>query len=230
MTHTLHRSDRYQTLTADYVILAIASQTVHAGNKAMAFKQFADIVLKHDPLNFGDMRTGNRYRLDLEAIHAGYDNHSIVHAVFAKAETVATVLKELKEADLGLSIVVSGLFEKTGRCCRAAGLKQHTLQYALGVFGKTDLLPQPWILDLSTMCGHGMVSSSLIEDLAQQMRDRRITAEAASAELARQCYCGIFNPERAARILKRATRREQDRQSHDARGSYGHQHPHRTTR
>lgn len=221
MTHTLHRLGSSQSLKADYILLAIASQTVDAGSRALKFRQFADIVLKYHPLNFGDMKTGTRFQIDIETLHSGYGDHSIVHAVFADEETVAKVLKELKEADLGLSIVTSGLLEKTTTCCRAAGLEPHTVQYALGIFGRTDLLPQPWILELSTMCGHGMVAFSLIEHLTDRIRHRQITAEVAAAELARPCQCGVFNPDRATKILKRIIRQGKDRHGTDAPGLCG---------
>ena len=66
MTHTLHRSGNYENLTNDYVIFAIAAQTVNAKGKAPQFKQFADIVLKYNPVNFGDMKTGNIYGVGIE--------------------------------------------------------------------------------------------------------------------------------------------------------------------
>ena len=203
MTHTLHRLGNPQSLRRDFVVLAIASQTAGPRGGAHTFREFADIVLKYHPLNFGDMKSGNVLKMDVDTIHAGYCDNSIVHAVFADENTVANVLKELKEADLGLSIVVSGLLDQTATCCNTAGLKPHTVQYSLGIFGRTELLPQPWILEMSTMCGHGMVASSLIEELADQVADQRITAEEAAHDLARQCHCGVFNPDRAIRILKK---------------------------
>ncbi|UCE20067.1 MAG: hypothetical protein JSV84_06920 [Gemmatimonadota bacterium] len=203
MTHTLHRLGNPQSLRKDFIVLAIASQIAGPVGSAYKFREFADIVLKYNPLNFGDMISGNMFQMDLDTIHAGYCDNSIVHAVFTDEHIVANVLKELKDADLGLSIVVSGLLEQTATCCSTAGLKPHTVQYSLGILGRTDLLPQPWVLEMSTMCGHGMVAFSLIIELADRVKDQRITAEEAAQGLARQCHCGVFNPDRATGILKR---------------------------
>lgn len=223
MTHTLHRLGNPQSLRRDFVVLAIASQTAGARGSARKFREFADIVLKYNPLNFGDMKSGNMLKMDVDTIHAGYCDNSIVHAVFTDEDTVANVLKELKDADLGLSIVVSGLLDRTATCCNTAGLKPHTVQYSLGIFGQTDLLPQHWILEMSTMCGHGMVSFSLIEELAERVKDRRITTEEAVHELARQCHCGVFNPDRATRILKKIVGQTNNKQSRNALGYNRHQ-------
>ena len=100
----------------------ITCQTVNAKGSAPKFKEFADIVLKYNPVSFGDMKTGNNFNLSMGEIHSNYRDNSIVHAVFNDEETVAAALKELKEADLGVSIVVSGLLQQTAECCRAAGL------------------------------------------------------------------------------------------------------------
>lgn len=203
MTHTLHRRGTAENLAGDYVVFAITAQTVNAKGSAPKFKQFADIVLKYNPVSFGDMKTGNQFSVGLEKIQESYQDNSIVHAVFTDEETVAQVLKELKEADLGISIVVSGLLEPVAECCHKAGLAPHTVEHSLGIYGRTDKLPREEVLEISTMCGHGMVAFSLVEHLAERVKKGTITAEKAAEQLAKQCHCGVFNPVRAARILKK---------------------------
>lgn len=203
MTHTLHRRGTLENLREDYVVFAIAAQTVNAQGAAEKFARFAEIVLKYNPVSFGDMKTGNIFNAGLEKIQEEYKDNSIVHAVFTDPETVAQVLKDLKEADLGLSIVVSGLLEEVASCCRKAGLEPHTVEHSLGIFGRTELLPEEEILEISTMCGHGMVAFSLIEHLVEKVKAGEMTAEKAAREMAKQCHCGVFNPQRAQHIIER---------------------------
>ncbi|MBS7638568.1 hypothetical protein KEJ49_06800, partial [Candidatus Bathyarchaeota archaeon] len=125
------------------------------------------------------------------------------HAVYTDREAVVEVLRELREEDLGLSIVVSGVFEGVFEACRRAGLKPHTVNMSLGTWGKVELLPDEPILELCTMCGHAMISRRLAEKVIERVSSGAMTPEAAAVELGKQCTCNIFNTVRAAEIIKR---------------------------
>ncbi len=142
MMHSLHRHSTPENLTNDYVVFAIAAQTVNAKGSAPKFAKFFDIVYKYNPVSCGDMRTGNEFAVGAEAIRNGFKDNSIVHAVFTDKETVAQVLKELAEAELGPSIVVSGILDHVDECCNKAGIKRHTIEHSLGIHGKTERLPE----------------------------------------------------------------------------------------
>ena len=60
---------------------------------------------------------------------------------------------------------------------------------------------------LTTMCGHGMISTSLAKKMIDWVKEGRRTPEQAVTYLARFCSCGVFNPSRAVRILKEARER-----------------------
>jgi hypothetical protein len=201
MTHTLHRQGKRDSLSRDIVVFAIAAQGVNAEGTAPAFTRFAEIVSKFAPVNIGDMRTGNVFSTDLAVIRNGTKDNSIFHAVFTDAATVAAVLAELKRADLGLSIVLSGLFDTLAGCCREAGVERHTIEHSLGVWGRTDLLPSPRVLQVSTMCGHGMVGFPLIQDLVERIKGGALTVRRAAEILAARCHCGVFNPVRGRELL-----------------------------
>jgi hypothetical protein len=62
-------------------------------------------------------------------------------------------------------------------------------------------LPDKGIMEITTMCGHGMVSAEWVRRRAQLLRRGETTARAAAHELARSCVCGIFNLDRAAKLL-----------------------------
>lgn len=215
MTHTLHRYGEAESLQNDYVVFAIAAQTVNAKGIHPEFKVFEEIVRKYNPVNYGDMKTGNQFGVGIPAIQEGYRDNSIVHAVFTDEDTVADVLSELTKANLNVSIVVSGLLEQTAECCHKAcaephtdecggeaGIKPHTVEYSMGIWGKKELLPEDDVLKITTMCGHGMIAFSSVEYMVERIAKGLITPEKAAEKLASACHCGVFNPARAAIILK----------------------------
>jgi hypothetical protein len=113
-------------------------------------------------------------------------------------------IRELKEADLGVSINISGALDKVRECARQAGLERHSVEYSLGFFGQTDRMADSQTLEIATMCGHGMLSFSFVRKLVEWVKQGRRSPEQASATLARFCSCGIFNPTRACRLLENA--------------------------
>lgn len=202
MTHSLHRKGPISELKNDYVVFAISSQEVNAEGSSYLFKDFYDIVTKYDYVNLGDMKTGNEYSVGEDKIEESFADNSIVHAVFTDRSEVVKVLSELKEADLGLSIVVSGLIEDVKNSCEESGTEFHTVNNSLGIWGKTERLPQEEVIKISTMCGHGMVSFNLVKDLADKVKNNRISLDKATNEIAKQCHCGIINPERTKKLLE----------------------------
>jgi hypothetical protein len=127
---------------------------------------------------------------------------STVSAVFDNADTVVAFINELKRADLGLSINISASLEKAQECARRAGLERHSVEYSLGFFGQTDRMADRQTLEIATMCGHGMLSSSFVQKIVEWVKQGRRSPEQASATLARFCSCGIFNPSRACRLFE----------------------------
>ena len=83
----------------------------------------------------------------------------------------------------------------------AAVLELMYLCLSLGFEGKTEKLPATQVLALSTMCGHGMISSNLAKKMIDWVKEGRRTPEQAVTYLQRFCSCGVFNPSRAKRIL-----------------------------
>lgn len=205
MTHTLHRQGTIENLSDDYVVLAMSAKGINEEGSAVKLGEVLRIALRHKPVNMGDMKTGNMFQMDARQIIERVKDTSIVHAVFCDKEAVAEVLREVKEADLGMSVVISGLFQRVRECCEKAGLKEapHTVEHSLGVWGRVDLLPEDEVLQISTMCGHGMVSFNIVREAIEDVQRGRITAEKAAERLAEPCVCGVFNPARAARLLRR---------------------------
>lgn len=199
MTHTLHRRGTPESLSHDFVIHAMPAKGINKDGARPKLQGFLRAVRKYRPVNTGDGKRGNQFALDPDDM---YENLStITHAVLTDADDLAEVLKELKEADYGMSITTSGLFDKLFECCRKAGITPHAMEYSLGVLGRTEKLPEPEISQITTMCGHAMVSQGLVRRLIRKIKQGEITPEEAGVELAKPCQCGVFNPVRAAELL-----------------------------
>jgi len=101
----------------------------------------------------------------------------------------------------GLSLVISGIFDRVQGLSQKSGSHRHVVTYSLGIWGKTNKLPPEKVLDGITMCGHGMISAARLNSVAEDVKAGRRSAQGAARELAGQCDCGVFNPSRAAKLL-----------------------------
>jgi len=149
------------------------------------------------------MVTGNCHVKSQEEILNNIQSTSIVHGVFTDDAAVIAVLKELKAADLGVSVVVTGVHDATEESCRQSGIAKHTVENSLGIFGQYKKLPADEILQLTTMCGHGMVPANLVERVLTQVKRGKKTLREGALELTRPCHCGVYNPVRAEQLLRR---------------------------
>ncbi|MBW2148786.1 MAG: hypothetical protein JRI22_17370 [Deltaproteobacteria bacterium] len=200
MTHSLHRTGSH--LDQEIIFILTPSRGINSNGAERKVKKFLDIIVSNDPVHYGDDRVGNRYTVGYDKIKDNLEGITNIHAVFNDLEKAKKVLREIAEAGLGLSVVVSGLFDAAVDCCKAAGIQYHSIEHSLGIWGDKKLLPDGKTLEIVTMCGHGLVSANLIKAMAEDVRNHKKSPEDAAEELARQCLCGIFNTERAALILK----------------------------
>jgi hypothetical protein len=226
MTHTNHRRGSRESLSRDFVILSMieptsGAQRSYGGPLEERVRRFLEICGRHGPVALAARARGRRLRYLkgwTEEMNSGVHRASTLeevmrceeieggvgHAVYTDREAVIEVLRELREADLGLSIVVSGVFDEVFKACRRAGLKPHTVNMSLGTWGKVELLPDETILELCTMCGHAMISRKLAETMIERVAAGTMTPEAAAVELGKQCTCNVFNTVRALEIINRA--------------------------
>jgi len=203
MTHTLHRVGSDESLSEDYVVLIMPSKDINHEGSAVKLKRFFELALQNNAVKIGDARLGNEYHQGgRDKMIANVEDRAVIHAVFKDQDGLVAMLKALKAEELGLSVVVSGLFENVRICCKQAGLEGHTINQSLGRWGRTDRLPPPAVLEINTMCGHGMVTVSLIEKIATEVKEGSLSPEEGAEALFRPCMCGIFNPYRAARLLQ----------------------------
>lgn len=202
MTHTLHRMGTKESLSGDYIFLMMPAFGINNADSAPKLKKFFEIALRHKPVNMGDAKRSNMHVLSTLELMDNIDKKgTVVHAVYDNEEAAARALKDLKDADLGLSLVVSGIFENVKKQCQKVGIHRHGVNYSLGIWGKTEKLPPENVLEITTMCGHGLVSAALVSSLAEDVKAGRKNTESAAKEMAKMCDCGVFNPVRAARLV-----------------------------
>ena len=203
MSHTNHRQGTRENLSNCFVTIAMASQGINTAGASQKLQQFLDIAARHNPVNAGNMKVGNLYVAgSMEKLSAGMEG-SIVQAAFNSEDDLVGFLTDLNEADLGVSVVVTGLMDETKKCSEKAGLHRHTVEYSLGVFGKTERLPDKSIMEISTMCGHGQVSFNLVQRMVKDVTRGVLTLDEATMTLTKPCICGIVDPTRVRRLLEK---------------------------
>ena len=202
MSHTLHRRGKSEDLKRDVIVFCMSAKTVNGDGSAPKKQKFFEIVSKYPYANFGDVKTGSQFNSDWDTVRDSFKDQSVPHFVFTDYDVAASVLKELAEADLGISVVVSGVMDGIVEMCRTSGLKIHTSEHSAGILGKTEKLPDEPILEITTMCGHALVAANLVQEMVRGVKKGKKTVEEAAVELAKPCMCGVFNPKRAEKVLR----------------------------
>jgi len=209
MTHTLHREGSVDSLRKDFVLFVrpakgIDDITQESRNSAARKTiEMSKIALRYKPVNFGQSRAGCVLKDDsIEKILEGEKNLNGFYTVFTNRNSVKKVLAEYKKKNFGLSVIISGLIEDVFEICKELGLIPHTVNLSLGVWGRRKLLPSNETLELTTMCGHHMISPQLVQFIVKQVRKKKITPESAAKKLGRSCTCGVFNVPRAVELIK----------------------------
>jgi len=204
MTNTLHRQGTPEDLKHDYVIFATTAKGITRDGSAPKLQEFMRICLKYGPVNIGDGKQGNVLQddIDIQELIANQGDGAGAAAVFTDLDTLRQVVEELIRADLGMSINISGLLDGVQECCRKSGIERHSVEHSLGFWGSTDRLPEREILAFHTLCGHGMVSFSLIRKMIEYVKLRRLTPRQAAKIMGKCCECGVFNTVRAERLLQ----------------------------
>lgn len=189
MTHSLHRKGNIEDLKRDYVILAMLAAGINDKYPDSRKKliRIGEILNQHNPINLMP--------------DVAWKISPIITATFTDVETVKKVMKTLKEENIGVSIVISGLLSEIQNIATKVDLNLHTVHLSLGIFGKKALLPSEKILEITTMCGHHCISSQSVEYYVQMIKKGKISVKEAAIKLTRPCVCGIFNLSRAVQIL-----------------------------
>jgi len=220
MTNTLHRYGSAESFNNDIIVFAIACRGKNDEGALPKLKKFLEMAVPFDPVNLGDARNGGSLRPchemnptqhwnrdmkpDFQTVIDGMSHITTAAVVFDDKQKAIAFVTQVREADLGLSINISTAVEGADEICEAAGFHRHSVGYSLGFEGKTEKLPNTQVLTLMTMCGHGMVASSLAKKMIDWVKEGRRSPEEAATYMQRFCSCGVFNPVRAAQVLDEA--------------------------
>jgi len=204
VTHSLHRLGGKPSLEKDYVLLCTPATGVNTKGAREKRQRTLDLLMEIGPSNigfygFGSAITGIR----IQEVRDTLQDHSRLRCCFDDKRKVEEVLRRLQSEDWGISVTVSGPTSELVHISHDLGLTPHTINMSCGTFGKLDLLPDREILEISTMCGHGMIAHGLAAEVIDKLRKGQTEMSEAVRILGGPCTCGIFNPSRAQEILQR---------------------------
>lgn len=223
MTNTLHRFGKPQDLKDDYIAFIVVSSGINDIGAMQKTCDFLRMALKYNPVNFMAGSEGapifrpeknlNPFKLYAKGRKETVSPEQVMEemeppgkalVVFDKKQALEGFLKEVKEMDFGLSVNVSSLVEDIREMAPRTGVQPHSINYALGFRGNLYRLPDQQVLALTTMCGHGLISSNFAKKMLDGVKEKRLTPENAARYMAKFCVCGAFNTSRAVRILREA--------------------------
>lgn len=204
MTHSLHRRGSDEYLKNDFTLLVTAASGINHIGSTEGMHKILDAVWEIGPTNIGSNERGTILSgVTLEQIRAGFTKVPRVRCNFATKEKAFAAIKKLKELDTGMSVTLSGSIEETLKMCKEYGLKPHSINLSLDVWGKKDKLPAEEVLELLTMCGHGLVGRSLIEENMEKVKAGKLSPQKATVNISHLCVCGIYNTERAEKLFEK---------------------------
>ena len=199
MTHSLHRCGRLQE--QDYVWLLYHVKGINDDNLTERMRKALAIAENTGSINWGDVKSGPIVILSAEEVKAKLTEKSRLRGVFTSQEQITEFLTHMKAADLGLCVIITGPLQNVYAACRTAGVTPHTINYSIGVFGKTDAIADEETLAITTMCGHHMIPDRYVKRLRSKVRRGKTRPQKAALKMAKMCPCGIFNQQRAETLL-----------------------------
>ena len=207
MTHSLHREGDRQKLERDFCMFIYPARGFNNKGVGPKVSRLFEIYYANAPSNCSSTSLRENLYSEvtpeqmLEAITKDADS-ARAYATFYDREKVKNALIQMKEANLGVSIMVSGMIDEVREIAKEAGLEPHTINLSLGIHGRTDRLPAADLRQFTTMCGHAVVAPQLVRQAIRRVKTGKRTPWEASLEMAKPCACAIFNVHRSEEQLR----------------------------
>lgn len=209
MTHSLHRrgSDRY--LKNDFTLLVTAASGINNIGARESMMEILDAIWEIGPTNIGSNETGTILSgVTLEQIRNGFTSVPRIRCNFSTSEKAFSAIKRLQELGTGMSVTLSGPIGDILEMCKEYGIKPHSINLSLDIWGKKDKLPSEDVLELLTMCGHGLVPGKLIEQTIEEVKNEKLSPQKATVKISPFCICGIYNTDRAEKLFEKHVPKE----------------------
>lgn len=204
MTHSLHRRGSYESLKNDYLLLVTAAAGINNEGSKEKLRKVLDMMWEVGPINTGSNETGTILSgVSIDEIKAGFTKVPRIRCCFDSADKMRKILKALLAEDMGISVTISGPRLDLERMCAEMGIRPHSCNLSLDIWGKKELLPEEEVLEFVTMCGHGMISKTLVIDTIEKVKAGKMTPEQGAVRMGTPCVCGFFNPTRAEQALRK---------------------------
>lgn len=201
MSHTSFRYGDIESLQGDICVMAHPQKGANFEGSKPFLSWFFATAHQCGAVNMGSIVTGNMVCHPAEEIIANIKDGRGTFVVFDDKEKAAKFVDIVAKMDGPVSVVVTGLWDLVVPICEQAGVKPHSVNRAVGIFGKTEYLAADEIRQFTTMCGHGLVSRHLVEKTLQDVEKGIISPRDAALKMARPCLCGFFNPTRAEGLI-----------------------------
>lgn len=205
MSHSLHRRGDAESLKHDYILLVtVASGINSSADSKDKLRRVLDLVWEIGPINTGSNEVGTILSgVSVEEIKAGFTAVPRVRCCFDREDKMREIIGRLLEMNLGISVTVSGPREAIEKMCSDFGIAPHSVNFSLDIWGRKEKLPPEEVLEFITMCGHGMISKSLVIDTIEKVSAGKMTPEEGAVRMGAPCVCGLFNPTRAIKALQK---------------------------
>jgi len=204
MTHTLHRRGTEESLKNDYVLLVTAASGINHVGSLDKLRKVLEVIWEVGPSNVGSQHLGTILQgYSLEEIKAALNEVPRIRCAFSSKEKVREIIRRLKELDLGMSVTIEGPTTDIVEMSNEMGIRPHSVNLSLDIWGKKEALPSEEILEFVTMCGHGLISQYLVKEVIEEVKNGKKAPEKAAVEIGIPCVCGIYNPDRAVELLQK---------------------------
>jgi hypothetical protein len=204
MTHTLHRRGTDESLKNDYVLLVTAASGINHVGSLEKLRKVLEVIWEVGPANVGSQHLGTVLQgYSLEEIKAAMNEVPRIRCAFSSREKMREIIRRLKELDLGMSVTVEGPTADILEMSKEMGIKPHSVNLSLDIWGKKEELPSEEVLEFVTMCGHGLISQHLVKKVIEEVKRGKKTPKKAAVEIGIPCVCGIYNPDRAEELLQK---------------------------